>query len=56
MAFGSGDGHYEVEVNKGSLNAGSLTRDMNNRYSDGWKLAHIFEKEDNTVIIWERQD
>ena len=54
MAFG-GDGHYEAEVNKGSLNAGALTRDMNKRYEDGWKLAHIFEKEDNTVIIWERQ-
>ena len=56
MAFGSGDGHYEVEVNKGDLNAGSMSRKMNDRYSDGWKVAHIFEENGNTVIVWERQD
>lgn len=47
--------HYDTDVNKGSLNVGSFKRELNRRWTAGWKLAHIFEQDGNTVIVWERQ-
>ena len=49
-------GHYEAEVNKGSLNMGAFTARLNQRYETGWKLAHAFEQDGNTVFVWERRD
>lgn len=46
--------HYEAEVNKGDINMRSLQRQLNDRYEDGWKLAHIYSEAGNTVLIWER--
>jgi hypothetical protein len=46
--------HYEAEVNKGSLNMGHMTREMNDRYEKGWKLAHIFEHGGDTILVWEK--
>lgn len=48
--------HYEAEVNKDSLNMRSFTRDLNNRWENGWKLAHVYVHEANTVTVWERRD
>jgi hypothetical protein len=49
------DNHYDAEVNRGDLNVSSFARDLNKRYEDGWKLAHIFEQGGNTVVVWERR-
>lgn len=46
--------HYEAEVNRGDLSVGALTKALNKRHDDGWKLAHIFEQAGNTVMVWER--
>jgi hypothetical protein len=47
--------HYEVEVNKGSLNVSGFERQMNGRWDSGWRLSHIFEQSGNTVVVWERR-
>lgn len=47
-------GHYDAEVNKGSLNMGSFTTKLNQRYEQGWRLSHLFEQAGNTVLVWER--
>lgn len=59
--FGSGgrnavtsNGHYQAEVNKGSLNVGTFTATLNKRWEDGWRLDKVFEQNGNTVVIWER--
>ncbi len=49
------DDHYDADVNKGSLNMRALADTLNDRWRDGWKLVHAFEKEGNTVLIWERR-
>lgn len=48
------DSHYDTEVNRGDLDTGSLTRKLNKRHEDGWKLAHIFEQAGNTVMVFEK--
>ncbi len=48
------DDHYQVEVNRGDLNTGSLTRELNKKHAQGWKLAHIFEQAANTVMVFEK--
>ena len=49
-----GDDHYEAEVNRGDLNMRSFSDTLNDRWRDGWRLAHIFEQGGNTVMVWER--
>ena len=49
------DDRYDTEVNRGDLNMGALARNLNDRYEKGWALHTIFEKEGNTVIIYERR-
>lgn len=51
----SSTGHYEAEVNKGSLNVGGLTARLNARWESGWALDKIFEQDGNTVMIWARR-
>jgi hypothetical protein len=46
--------HYDAEVNRGSLNVGAFTAKMNQRWRDGWRLAHVFEQDDDTVFVWEK--
>jgi hypothetical protein len=48
--------HYEAEVNLGSINVGHFTRQLNDRWERGWRLARIFEQAGNTIVIWERRD
>ncbi len=47
--------HYDAEVNRGDLDVGSLTKKLNKRHDEGWKLAHIFEQAGNTVMIWQKE-
>jgi hypothetical protein len=47
--------HYEAEVNRGDLNVDHFTRQLNNRWERGWRLARLFEQSGNTVIVWERR-
>lgn len=49
-------GHYEVVVNKKSLNAAGVTIDLNARWDKGWRLAHVFEQDGNTVMVFERRE
>ena len=46
--------HYEAEVNKGDVNMRSLQSNLNKRYEDGWKLAHVVSEAGNMIFIWER--
>ena len=46
---------YDTEVNKGSINMGQLKDKLNKRGKDGWRLAHAFSQEANTVLIFERE-
>ena len=55
MGFGRGEQHYDAEVNKGSLSVTVLAALLNKRWSDGWRLDHVFEQHGNTVLIFERR-
>ena len=46
--------HYQVEVNKRGLSAGALTKTLNERWENGWRLAHILEQRGNTVLVFEK--
>ena len=48
--------HYEATVNEDDLNMRHLTRDLNERWEKGWRLAHVFVHANNTVTVWERRD
>lgn len=63
MAFGMGGAfsagaeggpHYEIEVNKGSTNVGAFERAANGRHANGYRMAHVYEQDGNTVCVWER--
>lgn len=45
--------HYDTEVNKGSVNMGALRTHLGTRYRQGYRLAHVYEQHDNTVLIYE---
>ncbi len=45
---------YDIEVNKGSMNAGAQTRKLNARWVQGWRLHTAYEQHGNTVFIFER--
>jgi hypothetical protein len=47
--------HYDVTVNKADLSVRQFADDCNHRWADGWRLAHVFEKDGNTVSVWERR-
>lgn len=47
--------HYLVEVNKRGLSVGSLTTTLNQRWENGWRLAHIVEQRGNTVLVFEKR-
>ena len=46
--------HYETEVNRGDVNMGALERKLNDRFQDGWRLAHVVSEAGNMIFIWER--
>ncbi len=47
--------HYQVEVNKRGLSVSGLTKTLNQRWDNGWRLAHILEQRGNTVLVFERR-
>ncbi len=47
--------HYHVEVNKRGLSVRALTTALNQRWENGWRLAHVFEQRGNTVLVFEKR-
>jgi len=47
--------HYDVEVNKRGLSVKALTRTLNERWDNGWRLAHVLEQRGNTVLVFEKR-
>ena len=47
--------HYQVEVNKRGLSVSNLTKVLNQRWENGWRLAHTFEQRGNTVLVFEKR-
>ncbi|MEV0155983.1 hypothetical protein AB0H57_19880 [Micromonospora sp. NPDC050686] len=45
--------HYHTEVNKGSIRMQTWQRHLNDMYASGYKLAHVFEQDGNTVQVYE---
>ena len=46
---------YMTDVNKGSINMQSWSNKLNKLGAQGWRLAHVFEQDKNTVMVFERQ-
>ena len=47
--------HYDVEVNKRGLSVSALAEALNDRWANGWRLAHILEQRGNTVLVFEKR-
>ena len=47
--------HYQVEVNKRGLSVAALTKTLNERWKNGWRLAHMLEQRGNTVLVFEKR-
>ena len=47
--------HYDAVVNKRGLSVAALTKTLNGRWEDGWRLAHVLEQRGNTVLVFERR-
>jgi hypothetical protein len=45
---------YEIEVNEGSVNVGHFSKVANQRVENGYKMAHVFMQDRNTLVVWER--
>lgn len=45
---------FDVVVNKNSLSVKMLGPALAKRLQDGWTLAHIFEQDGNTVMVFQR--
>lgn len=50
----AGGPHYEIEVNEGSVNMKKFTSAANDRHSNGYRMAHVYSQEGNTIVVWER--
>jgi len=46
---------YEIEVNEGSINMKHFTEVSNERWSNGYRMAHVYTQEGNTIVVWERR-
>ncbi|MEI2729033.1 MAG: hypothetical protein V9E85_07965 [Candidatus Nanopelagicales bacterium] len=52
---GSANGpHYEIEVNEGSVNMKRFTSVANERHGNGYRMAHVYMQQGNTIVVWER--
>ena len=47
--------HYLVEVNKRGVSVSALTTTLNERWENGWRLAHVLEQRGNTVMVFEKR-
>jgi hypothetical protein len=45
--------HYVTEVNKGSINMRTWQAHLNDMHRRGYRLAHVFEQDGNTVQVFE---
>ena len=45
--------HYVTEVNKSSISMGRWQSNLNDMYGRGYRLAHVFEQDKNTVQVFE---
>lgn len=48
-----GGDHYVTEVNKGSVNMRTWQAHLNDMHRRGYRLAHVFEQDKNTVQVFE---
>ena len=46
--------HYEIEVNEGSVNMKKFSSAANDRHANGYRMAHVFQQEGNTIVVWEK--
>jgi hypothetical protein len=51
-----GGPHYECEVNEDSINMKHFSKVSNERWANGYRMAHVFTQDRNTVVVWERID
>lgn len=49
-----GGPHYEIEVNEGSVNMKRFASVANDRHSNGYRMAHVYSQEGNTIVVWEK--
>lgn len=45
--------HYVTEVNKGSIRMQTWQAHLNDMHKRGYRLAHVFEQDKNTVQVYE---
>jgi hypothetical protein len=45
---------YEIEVNEGSVNMRHFTKIANQRAANGYRMAHVYSQQGNTIVVWER--
>lgn len=45
---------YEIEVNEGSVNMKRFEQAANERAENGYRMAHVYSQEGNTIVVWER--
>ena len=48
-----GGDHYVTDVNKGSINMRTWQAKLNDMHKRGYRLAHVFEQDGNTVQVYE---
>lgn len=48
------DKQYDCDVNRGDVNMRALADTLNDRFADGWKLAHMVEQNGNVIMVYER--
>lgn len=50
---GSVDGeHYDIEVNEGSVNMRRFAAMANESHANGYRMAHVFMQDGNTIVVW----
>jgi hypothetical protein len=45
---------YEIEVNEGSVNMRHFAKIANQRAANGYRMAHVYSQDRNTIVVWER--
>ena len=45
---------YDIEVNEGSVNMRSFAKAANERAENGYRMAHVYSQDRNTIVVWER--
>jgi hypothetical protein len=45
---------YEIEVNEGSVNMRHFAKAANERAANGYRMAHVYSQDRNTIVVWER--